>query len=178
MGAHPARTTTGCRETVSFSWSSKNLQGPYKKRTRRAGAWMVSLVVTASLTGCSLLGGDSYPPTSAIEPLPTGEVIVINVTFPSQGSDNDGTRVVLIGLPRGVSRAQGVSDMVTALRSRGWTKAMCRSSGDPCAIVGLSSADLEKQSGLRPQTSSSLRRLETKLQKAKGTTFMVWLGDV
>jgi hypothetical protein len=138
----------------------------------------VFLVATASLTGFSFLGGDSYPSSSAINPLPKGEVVIMNVTFPPQGSDNDGTRVVLIGLSRGLSEAQGVSNLVKMLRARGWTRAMCRPGGEPCAIVGLSSADLEKQSDLRPETSSSLRRLETKLQNAKQPTFMVWLGDV
>jgi hypothetical protein len=139
-------------------------------------ASLALLVAVLAEAGCSFLGEPSYPSTSVIEPLPRGGSIVLNVTFPPGGSDNDGTRVILIAIPHGDDVGTGISQMTHLLRSRGWTKSMCAPKGGPCAIVGLSIADLKKDYDW-PPAPKSLSRLEPKARESQQPTFIVWLGD-
>jgi hypothetical protein len=138
---------------------------------------MVLAAASFALAGCSVLGiGPSqYPPTSSILPLPQGDTIVLNLTFPPGGSDNIGNRVVVVSF-HGESRAVAKAAMVRALRGRGWTKAMCSPKGDPCAMVGMSMADFSDQWSASNETEP--RKIESVLADPRRPVFLIFLADV
>lgn len=132
---------------------------------------VIPLIALATLSSCSVLGGDTYPPSSSIQPLPRAERILVDVTFSPGGSDDKGTRVLLIGFPKGEPRDQAVEKLTKVLRARGWTSASCSPLGDPCALIPFSIADLVR-------TYGTAHGLESRARKLKASSFMVWLGDV
>jgi hypothetical protein len=141
----------------------------------RAVAWVVVLLMMIVETGWSFVCGSSYPPMSAVGPLPTGDKVVLDVTFPPGGMSDVGTRVLLIAIPSGVKVATGMANMGHVLRSRGWTRSLCSPKNKLCAVVGLSPADLHKDYGI-PSNSPSVRRIETTIHKLSQPSFMLLLA--
>ena len=141
------------------------------------GTTLLLALGSFALAGCSVLGiGQSqYPPTSSILPLPPGDTIVLNLTFPPGGSDNIGNRVVAVAF-HGETRAAAKAAMVRALRGRGWTTAMCSPKGDPCAMVGMSMADFSDQWSASGETEP--RKIEAVLADPSHPIFLVFLADV
>jgi hypothetical protein len=94
-------------------------------------------LVSVLVGGCSVLGlGDRYPPVSDIRPLPKGAVVIFDVIFPPQGSDNDGDRVVAIGLPDGTTASMGWAEVLCALEPKRWSSGAFRPSLGVCADRG------------------------------------------
>lgn len=147
-------------------------------------ALLATTVISLVASGCSVLGlGATYPPASDIKPLPKGAVDIFNVTFPPQGSDNDGDRVVGIGLPNGTTAAMGWADVLRTLESKGWGSGtfrpdigVCadRGKGDPCADV-ISPSELAESYTLSDEPSQ-VRSLLVKLHRYPGQSVMVWFG--
>lgn len=153
-------------------------------RARASLLVLLAMVLLSAGTGsCSDLGmGDTYPPASEIKPLPKGAIVIFNVTFPPQGTDNDGERVVAIGLPQGVSPATGWVEVLRTLESKGWGSGaskpalgICadKGKGDPCADT-MSTTELVQAytTGGEP---SQVRSLLAKLHRYRGRRS--WCGS-
>jgi len=135
--------------------------------------------------GCSAfgLGGTTYPPASAIQPLPRGDTVIFDVTFPPEGFDNMGDRVVAIGLPKGVTAATGWSYVVRMLETKGWRgtegkpalTGLCGRDGDPCAEM-MGAPELESYSS--DAQAGQIDRLLAELRRFPGPTVLVWFGYV
>ncbi len=149
--------------------------------------WVLLLATTfisLAVGGCSVLGlGDTYPRASDIKPLPKGAVVIFDVTFRPQGSDNDGDRVVAIGLPNGTTAAMGWADVLRTLESKGWASGgfrpglgVCadRGKGDPCADV-ISSSELAESYTVGDEPTQ-VRSLLVKLHRYAAPSVMVWFG--
>jgi len=145
----------------------------HKELNPRAVAWAVVLVMLMVEAGWSFVGGSSYPAMSAIRPLPTGDHVVLNVTFPPNGAIGVRTTALLIAVPSGVNVATGVATVDHLLRSRGWTRSMCNPKEALCAIVGCSPAALQHNDGV--PCVPPVRRIETALHKLSQRSFMILL---
>jgi hypothetical protein len=136
-------------------------------------------LVTLILRGCSFLGlgGTKYPPGSVIQPLPKGDVVIFDVTFPPGGSDNTGDRVLGIGLPDHVTVSTGVSRIIDMLRSKGWSNSLCAPSGDPYAEVGISARDFLSSYSFDGE-ETTVEHLLARLHRFPGSSVIVWFGYV
>ena len=167
-----------------FGGTEKPLPGSHRGKVTRRGAthkelnprtvaWAVVLVMLMVEAGWSFVGGSSYSAMSAIKPLPTGDKVVLDVTFPPNGASGVRTRALLIAVPSGVKVATGMATVDHLLRSRGWTRSMCSTKEALCAIVECSPAALHNY-GI-PSSSPSVRRIEIALHKLSQPSFMILL---
>jgi hypothetical protein len=146
------------------------------RRDLAISAVAATVVVATVASGCTAPGSPKYPATAALEPLPTGEAVIANKTFPPGGSDNWGTRVIAIELPAGMTVAAGERALDEALRARGWTVSTCAPKGDPCAVIGFTSTQLADAYGGSAQPE--VTKLVGELGNARQPTFLVQLVEV
>lgn len=159
--------------------------GRLRRRDQRATVTCLATLAAIGLGGCSAFGfgGATYPPASAIQPLPWGDVVIFDVTFPPEGADNMGDRVVAIGLPSGVTAATGWSHVVRMLETKGWHSTegkpaltgLCARQEDPCADM-MGASDLASYSSVAE--AGQIGRLLAELRRFSGPTVPVWFGYV
>jgi hypothetical protein len=147
----------------------------HRELAPRAVAWAVVLLMIIVESAWSVIGEPLYPAVSAIQPLPTGDEVVLDVTFPPRGAEHDGTRVLIVAIPAGVKLATGLAAISHGLQSRGWDRSMCDPKDGLCAIVGCSMADLYRDYGVS-STSASVRRLETVAHRRLRPSVMISLA--
>lgn len=155
-------------ETPARVWAPQRLS---RLATSTLAASLLLMAGGSSFLG---LGGATYPPASVIQPLPKGDVVIFDKTFPPGGTDNMGTRVVGIGLPAGTTASAGESQIIAMLRSKGWHN-LCAPSGDPCAAAFSPRDFLNSCSVVCEATAEALL---AKLRRFGGPTVIVQFAYV
>jgi hypothetical protein len=146
--------------------------------------WPPSLRLGYEVARLSGLAAPHTPrPPSSSHYLGAGDVLIFGVTFPPEGADNMGDRVVAIGLPSGVTARTGWSHVVRTLETKGWHSTegkpaltgLCARQGDPCADM-MGASDLASYSSVAQ--AGQIGHLLAELRRFSGPTVLVWFGYV